>query len=399
MPKFKYEALNSAGQSFSGVIRAMGERDAMRVLERRGLAVVALKSGEARAAGSGRRRRVQSVDVILSIQELATMLTSGVTVADAVGSQAASAHHPGITLAFTTMARDLQRGEAFSVTLARSGLPLPEYVVQLAKAGELTGELGRALTDAARQLEYEQQLRNEMRNALIYPTVLVLAGAGAVAMMFLFVVPKFASLLKHSAELPFLAWAVLGLGMWTRSHFGALVLTVGLVVAALTFTLRRPQVRRDLVDRAARLPMVGAWLVEADTSRWAKVLAALLANKVPLMRALELAQAGLQIPHRFARMGEVTRAVRGGSALADALEDHESLTPTGYNLVRVGERSGKLAAMLLSLASLYEESGRNRMKKLLILIEPIAILLIGSVIGTIILGVILAITSANDLAI
>jgi general secretion pathway protein F len=399
MPKFKYEALNSAGQSFSGVIRAMGERDAMRVLERRGLAVVALKSGEARAAGSGRRRRVQSVDVILSIQELATMLTSGVTVADAVGSQAASAHHPGITLAFTTMARDLQRGEAFSVTLARSGLPLPEYVVQLAKAGELTGELGRALTDAARQLEYEQQLRKEMRNALIYPTVLVLAGAGAVAMMFLFVVPKFASLLKHSAELPFLAWAVLGLGMWTRSHFGALVLTVGLVVAALTFTLRRPQVRRDLVDRAARLPMVGAWLVEADTSRWAKVLAALLANKVPLMRALELAQAGLQIPHRFARMGEVTRAVRGGSALADALEDHESLTPTGYNLVRVGERSGKLAGMLLSLASLYEESGRNRMKKLLILIEPIAILLIGSVIGTIILGVILAITSANDLAI
>lgn len=399
MPKFKYEALNSAGQSFSGVIRAMGERDAMRVLERRGLSVVALKSGEASAAGSGRRRRVQSVDVILSVQELATMLTSGVTVADAVGSQAASAHHPGIALAFTTMARDLQRGEAFSVTLARSGLPLPEYVVQLAKAGELTGELGRALSDAARQLEYEQQLRNEMRNALIYPTVLVLAGAGAVAMMFLFVVPKFASLLKHSDDLPFLAWAVLGLGMWTRSHFGALVLTVGLVAAALTFTLRRPQVRRDLVDRAARLPLVGAWLVEADTSRWAKVLAALLANKVPLMRALELAQAGLQIPHRFARMGEVTRAVRGGSALADALEDHEALTPTGYNLVRVGERSGKLAGMLLSLASLYEESGRNRMKKLLILIEPIAILLIGSVIGTIILGVILAITSANDLAI
>ena len=115
--------------------------------------------------------------------------------------------------------------------------------------------------------------------------------------------------------------------------------------------------------------------------------------------SLELAQAGLQLPQRRARMGEVTRAVRGGASLADALEDHDALTATGYNLVRVGERSGKIAAMLDSLARLYEEAGRNRMKRVLILLEPIAILIIGSVIGTIILGVILAITSANDLAV
>ncbi|MGI8559876.1 MAG: type II secretion system F family protein [Luteimonas sp.] len=399
MARFQYDALNSAGQNFSGVIRASGQRDAMRSLERRGLSVVALSSDDASAAATGRRRRLQSTDVILAVQELATMLTSGVSVADAVGSQAMSAHHPRIAEAFSGMARDLQRGQAFSATLMRSGLPLPEYVVQLARAGELTGELGRALSDAARQLEYEQGLRTEMRNALIYPTVLVVAGTAAVALMFLFVVPKFASLLSRAEDLPFLAWAVLGLGTWTRAHFGSLVVAAALAAAALTFTLRKPQVRRNLMDRAARLPLVGQWLIEADTSRWAKVLAALLGNRVPLMRALELAQSGLQIPHRFARMGEVTRAVRGGSALADALEDHEALTPTGYNLVRVGERSGKLASMLVSLASLYEESGRNRMKQLLILIEPIAILLIGSVIGTIILGVILAITSANDLAI
>jgi len=170
-------------------------------------------------------------------------------------------------------------------------------------------------------------------------------------------------------------------------------------VAAAVATLRRVGVRNRLLDRAAHMPVVGPWLVESDTARWAKVLGALLSNRVPLMRGLELAQAGLQLPHRRARMGEVTRAVRGGSALADALEDHEALTPTGYNLVRVGERSGKLAPMLESLARLYAEAGRNRMKRVLILIEPIAILVIGSMIGTIILGVILAITSANDLAI
>lgn len=398
MQRYRYEVVNSDGRSMTGHLRARTERDAARVLERRGLSVVSLHAG-GEDAGRARKRRLQATDVILAVQELATMLTSGVSIADAVASQALSAHHPKVVAAFTGMSRDLQRGVAFSATLAQSGLPLPDYVIQLARAGEMTGELGRALADAGAQMEYEHGLRSEMRNALVYPSVLVVAGVAAVALMFLFVVPKFASLLENAEDLPFLAWAVLGVGTWMREYFFVFALLSAGAIVALIAVLRRPVVRERLIDKAAVAPVLGPWLVESDTARWAKVLAALLGNRVPVMRALELAQSGLQIPHRRARMGEVTRAVRGGSTLADALEDHDALTATGYNLVRVGERSGKLPGMLDSLARLYEEAGRNRMKRLLILIEPLAILVIGSMIGTIILGVILAITSANDLAI
>ena len=398
MPRFHYHATNAEGIALEGMLRADNEREAARQLERRGLAVIEVRSGE---AGAGRRRhgRLRHGDVILALQELATMLTSGVSIADAVGSQALGAHHPRIVEAFAGMSRDLQRGLAFSATLAKSGLPLPEYVVQLARAGELTGELGKALRDASNQMEYEQQLRNEMRNALIYPAVLVVAGIAAVAIMFVFVVPKFASLLTQAKDLPLLAWLVLAVGTWTREHFLLLLVLAAAAAGGAAWALRKPELRAGALDAMSRWPVVGPWLVEADTARWAKVLGALLGNRVPLMRGLELAQSGLQLPQRRARMGEVTRAVRGGASLADALEDHDALTATGYNLVRVGERSGKLASMLDSLARLYEEAGRNRMKRVLILLEPIAILLIGSVIGTIILGVILAITSANDLAV
>ncbi len=398
MPRYHYQALNSAGVSLEGLLRADSERDAARQLERRGLSVIEVRSGES-GSGKERRGRLRHGDVILALQELATMLTSGVSIADSVGSQAVGAHHPRIVQAFAGMSRDLQRGQAFSATLAKCGLPLPEYVVQLARAGELTGELGKALRDASAQLEYEQQLRNEMRNALIYPAVLVVAGVAAVAIMFIFVVPKFASLLEQADDLPMLAWIVLAFGTWTREHFWLLLMIVAAAGAGIAWAARKPELRARAMDGLSRWPVIGPWLVEADTARWAKVLGALLGNRVPLMRGLELAQAGLQLPQRRARMGEVTRAVRGGSTLADALEDHDALTATGYNLVRVGERSGKLASMLDSLAKLYEEAGRNRMKRVLILLEPIAILIIGSMIGTIILGVILAITSANDLAV
>lgn len=396
MPRYRYQAVNAEGVSFRGTLRADNLRVAARTLERRGMSVVELEpEHHTRAA---RRRRLRASDLIVALQELATMLNSGVSIADAVGAQAVSAHHPRIVEAFAGMARALQRGQPFSTSLADSGLPLPEYVLQLARAGELTGELGRALADAGSQLEYEDGLRNEMRNALTYPSVLVLAGIAAVVMLFVFVVPKFSMLLTRAQDLPFLAWAVLSLGTWSRQHGLALLVVLVPAVLALARWLRQPAVRARILDWLSTWPVLGDWLIEADTARWSKVLAALLANKVPLLRALELAQSGLKLAHRRARMGEVTRAVRGGQALADALEDQDALTATGYNLVRVGERSGQLPAMLDSLARLYEQAGRNRMKRLLTLIEPIAILLIGGVIGTLILGVILAITSANDLA-
>ena len=397
MSRFRYEAINSEGIAFSGVLRAGSEREAARALERRGLTVVTLQPGEA-AAQTGRRRRLTRGDVILALQELATLLNSGVSIAEAVTAQARSAHHPRIVEAFTGMSRGLRRGQALSATLAASGLPLPDYVLQLARAGELTGELGKALADAGQQMEYEHTLSTEMRNALIYPSVLVLAGTAAVAIMFLFVVPKSASLLERAEDLPFLAWAVLGLGTFVHDHGLWILLGLAAVGALLAWRLGDPALRAALLDGLARLPVLGPWLIESETARWAKSLGTLLGNRVPLLQALDLARAGMQLPHRRARMGEVARAVRGGGSLADALEDHDALTATGYNLVRVGERSGRLPGMLDSLARLYEQAGRTRMKRVLILIEPLAILVIGGMIGLIILGVILAITSANELA-
>lgn len=398
MQLFAYEAVNAEGRSSNGHLRAESERQALRSLEGRGLSVIAIRasSGPNRAR---RSTRLRTADVIISLQELGTMLTSGVPVADAVASQAMSAHHPRIVSAFAGMSTGLQRGQGFSLVLEASGLPLPGYVIQLVRAGELTGELGRAIRDAGQQMEYEQRVRNEIRNALVYPMVLVVAGIAAVVLMFAFVVPKFSNMLDRADSLPFLAWAVLASGVWMRANFVFFVGGLVALAVAVYLMSRRPNVRVAAVDALARLPLVGTWLIEADTSRWARVMSALLTNRVPLMRALELAAGGVQIPSRQLRMQEVTRAVRGGTALAPALETQEALTPTGYNLVRVGERAGKLPEMLESLARLYEDSGRNRMKRLLLLIEPVAILVIGSVIGTIILGIILAITSANDLAI
>jgi len=127
------------------------------------------------------------------------------------------------------------------------------------------------------------------------------------------------------------------------------------------------------------------------------MLGTLLENRVSLLRALELASQGIKLPNLNARLNQVNKAVKAGTSLSQALQDNDALTPTGHNLIRAGERAGQLPRMLRSLAKLLEQSGRVRMKRFLLLIEPMAILVIGGVIGVIITGVILAITSVNQI--
>ena len=154
--------------------------------------------------------------------------------------------------------------------------------------------------------------------------------------------------------------------------------------------------RQKAIDLLGQTPIVGHWIAETDTARWSSVMAALLVSRAELINSLELAANAVKSTRRRSRLEVVMRDIKAGESLADSLEKANVLTTTGYNLIRAGEKTGKLPLMMKSVARLYDEGARNRMKKVMAMIEPIAILLIGSLIGSIILGVILAITSVND---
>lgn len=399
MLQYRYKAFNNEGAALEGVVGAQSEREAARVLERRGLSVVSLQAADAVARRRLRASRLRQRDLILAFHELSTLLGAGVGLAEAVAAQVRSAHHPQILAAFEGIAKALRQGQSFSSALEASGLPFPRYVVTVVRSGEKSGLLGRALHDVVAQMEYDQAVRSEVRQALTYPAVLVCAGLGAVVMMFTFVVPKFATLLKRADDLPWLAWAVLSTGMFLRQWYPVVMLLLAGAITWLVLALRNPHTRARWLEGLEKFPIVGTWRVESETAAWARVLATLLSNRVPLMDALELARSSVIAPRRRARLEEVSRNVRNGIPLADALEEQQALTATGYNLVRVGERSGELPSMLQSLARLCEDSGRTRMKQFLALLEPVAILLIGGAIGVIMIGIILAITSANDIAV
>jgi general secretion pathway protein F len=185
--------------------------------------------------------------------------------------------------------------------------------------------------------------------------------------------------------------------VFVRDHQGLVALLFAALAAGAWSVLRSPDARARLASNMAKWPVLGQWFAESTVARWSSMLGALLDSRVPLVRALELARESVRLPGMRSGLQLASEDVRAGKRLSEALEAHAVLPALGISMVRVGERSGELPGMLGTLAQLYQQAGRNRMKQFLALLEPVAILLIGTVIGVIMVAVILGITSLSNI--
>ncbi len=393
MPDFLYQAVDRQGHRQKGELAAESAAAAVRSLNADGHTVIEVRERQAQSPTTfGARLRVQETS--LALHQLATLLEAGVALGEAIAAQSQSAFKPALADAFARMDAQLMRGERFGAALRESQLPLPDYVFQLVEAGETSGRLAESLRQAVSQMNYDHKVAADLRGALAYPVILVTAGLAAILFVFMFVVPRFSNLLE--GDLPWLAAAVLHTGLWFNDNaLWALAGAAAMLFAAAALW-RQSRMRQALLDSLARLPLLGAWFAEAETARWAAIMSAMLQSRVELMDALALAVRGIRTSRRRAALAQALVDVRAGQPLSDALQRGKAVTAAGCNLVRVGERSGQLAAMLASLARLYEENSSRRMARFINLIEPLAILLIGGFLGTIMIGIILAITSVNE---
>lgn len=399
MPNFRYEARNVEGHDVTGLVLADDRRLALRDLRRRGLTpfVLALEVAKRRSLFQ-RSRKAGTQDYILFLRQTALLLEAGINLDQTLQSMVDAPAYRSLNTPIDGVRRDIRQGSPLSAALRKNIPGLPAYVFQLVDAGELTGQLRQSIADAARQMDWDFRIVKEIRGALVYPAVLVVSGVAAVLFIFTFVVPRFATMFKDRQDaLPWLSKVVMNTGTFFNQHmllvFGALALGA----FGASRILKIPAARLALYEAVLRLPVIGPWLKEAETGRWAGMFATLLANRVPLVQGMNLARAVVQSRRMQASLSQVERAVRGGSTMAKALEEYTDLQPTIINLVSVGERSGSLAAMLRSAATLCDENVRERMKAFLVLIEPVALLLIGALVGTLTVSIFMAMASISNI--
>lgn len=401
--RFRYRAQDAAGQSQTGTLDASSVGDASRQLQQRGLLllqVTALQDDLPTAPAGRRRAQITAMDRIVLLREIGTLLESGVALAEALSSLALAYRGRGPGPAVAQVDQAVRNGAALSQAFAQSTVGLPQMALALIHAGEATGQMAPALLDASNTLEDDLRLRRELRNAMTYPLVLVGAGVAAVLVIFVAVVPRFASTLRNPrADLPAMSRWVIESGVWVQAHWLYVTLAAAAAVLIAAVALAQPSVRRGLFDRLAGGPPLGPWIVESQVGRWAAGLAALLANKVPIADALRLSALMTELGPMAAGIQRCARDVEQGRTISESLRGASWLSPTALNLVRVGERSGSLDRMLAAVGKMNRESAVNRQRQVLALIEPVAILLIAAVIAVIMISVMMAITSMGNIAV
>ncbi len=342
-------------------------------------------------------------DLALFTRSLARLLQAGLPLADAVRLAAAV---PGGHLSALSddLCTEIRAGESLALALERhdpAGRPIfgPVYRA-LVSAAEAGGVLGRSLDRLADYTERAEQLSQSVRSALVYPALLLGAALVSLVVLLVFVVPRFESLfagLGH--DVPFLTHMIIR-GAGLLRSYGWLLLAAG--VAAIFYWRHKAQdagFRMAMEARLMRLPQLGPILMKIILERVARSFSELLLNGVSLPEALTLS-AAVAGNHLFRdgllRAGEL---VREGQSLSDALARNDLFPELMLQLVRVGEQSSALAQMLAHLADIYAMEVEAISKRLIALLEPVLVLLIGGVMGMVIVGLIGAISGINDLVV
>ncbi|KAF0812339.1 Type II secretion system protein F [Andreprevotia sp. IGB-42] len=397
MPDYSFRAATADGRVETGQLSADSTDEAMRLLEDRLLLVFELKESGTQTNSRRSRGKVGHADLVMLIRELATLANAGISLAEALETLKDASRDTPLSVPLGRMLTAIHAGEGFSAALAKTELKLPEYVFAMVRAGEATSNLGLALSRAADQMEFDAKMRSQTREALVYPIILISTGSIAILFIFSFVVPRFAGLLKGRIQnLPWISEVVLRTGMFFNAHFVETLVLLGALVFGGIIAARNPVLRIRVIEAAARMPILGEWINSGETARWTNGLAMLLQSRVAILGALELAAGSVRLRQTAAKLEDVRTQVNRGRKLSQAIEHQRLLEPTSLSMIRVGEQSGELGPMLQHVAHYWSDKNQSLQRRVVSLIEPASILILGIVIGFVMVGVVLAMTSLTE---
>ena len=374
---FAFTAVGPNGAVETGVVEAETREAAASLIGARGAFPVTVTR---RSAALGAHARVGGQDLALGLRALATLLQSGIPLARALAILDDLAP-PAWKSALPDLRHRVEQGQPLGVALEASSLPLPGHVIGILRAGEAGSGLAAAVEQAAQLLETRAATRAALRSALAYPAMLAVAGGASVTLLVTAVLPRFASLLTdYGQSLPLSTRVVLGLG--TLAKVLALPTIAALAGAALLWRrwVQEPAgaLRWDSMLLAA--PVVGTVRRSAAAAGACSALAALLDAGVPLDTALPHAARATGDLAVEASLLSARKRIETGDRVSAALQAVGALTPTVVRLVRVGEETGQLGAMLAHAARIEAQHAQQLLQRAIRVIEPLLILAFGGIV-------------------
>lgn len=416
MPLFAYTAVDAQGKTHQGTLEANNASDAAAAVKKKGQFPTNIAETTADAAGKVKKKgfslnfslgggggtgKVPAKILTIFTRQLSTLISAGLPLLRSLRTLGKQEKNPNLKKIMSGLAESVEGGTTFSEALSQHPKAFNKLYVNMVKAGELGGVLEIVLTRLAEFAEKSQRIKGKVTSAMVYPLVVLTIAVGIVTFLMLFIVPKFEAIFKDmlgGRPLPFITQAVMDLSRFIQGNFILIAVAITIFVFALRFSMKLPGVASMLDTYILKIPLFGDMLTKTSVSRFSRTLGTLVSSGVPILQALQITRDTAGNLRVSGAVESIHDNVKEGESMVSPMEASGIFPPMVVSMVQVGEETGQLPDMLTKVADVFEEEVDNSVAGLTSMLEPIMIVVLALVVGTIVVALFLPlITIIQDL--
>jgi len=407
MPTFTYKATDASGKILTGNFEAEEERGVVTHLQDMGyipMRISQTRKGRVRFDSDVSKiflsilKGISAKDVMIFTQDLAALLGAGLPVDRTLSILVDATENERLKEVLGEILKTVQGGGDLSDALSKHPRIFSTFYVNMVRAGEAGGVLEDVLDRLGAFLESSQELRDYIKSAMVYPAFLVFVGGISIIILLTFVIPKFAIIFSDMGQsIPLTTRFLLGFSDTLRSYWIFILGGIGAVCFLVRRYIKTPAGRLRLDQYKMKLPLGGELVRKIEVARFARTLGTLSKSGVPILQALNLVKEIMSNRVIARAMEKVYERVKEGERLSRPLRDMGIFPSLAIQMIMVGEETGKLDGMLLRVADNYEKIVRNLVKRFIAFLEPAMILIMGLVVGFIVISMLMAVFSMNEM--
>jgi general secretion pathway protein F len=402
MPEYLYKATTLGGQTVEGSIEGKDEGAAVQSLHTLGYIPIRLTTVEAKGEpfrlSSLLPQRVEIKSILVFTQELSTLVSAGLPIDRSLEILGELTENQKMKETVKDVLKRVEGGSSLAEALSSHPRIFSKLYVNMVKAGESGGFLGTILSRLAQYLQSTKEIRDQIVSVLIYPVILAIVSGASIAVLVTFVLPRFTTIFSDMGQaIPLPTQIILSFSHFVRGYWWVGIGLVALIFFGIKWYTQDEE-RRWRWDRLKlRWVAIGDLIKKIELSRFARTLGTLLQSGVSILPAFNLVREISQNQAISRSIGYVHDRLREGKGVARSLEETGVFPPLAVHMIGVGEETGRLDEMLMKVAETYEDNVRTTVKRVVSLVEPLILLVMGGIVGFIVLSILLAISSITDI--
>lgn len=402
MPEYLYKATTLSGQTVEGSIEEKDEEVAVQSLHRLGYIPIRLTTVEAKGAAfrfsSFLPQRVEIKSLLIFTQELSTLVSAGLPIDRSFEILGDLTENQRMRETVKDILKRVEGGNSLAEALSSHPRVFSKLYVNMVKAGESGGFLGPILSRLAQYLQSMKEIRDQIVSVLIYPVILAIVSGASITVLVTFVLPRFATIFADMGQaIPLPTQIILSFSQLIKGYWWIGIGMIALIYSGIKWYTQDEERkwRWDLFK--LRWIAIGDLIKKIEMSRFARTLGTLLQSGVPILPAFNLVREISQNQAISRSIGYVHDRLREGKGISHSLEETGVFPPLAVHMIGVGEETGKLDEMLMKVAETYEDNVRTTVKRVVSLVEPLILLVMGGIVGFIVLSILLAISSITEI--